>query len=288
MEYISGGEVYDWIHKTGKFNENEARYMFSQLINALEYMHGKGIYHRDIKPSNLLIDSELNLKVIDFGFSTKSSICTLRKGTPEYMSPEMIESRPYISGNADLFGAAVTLFNMVTGCALTSNSQIDDQFWRTYSADSLSLELKDLLKLMLAYKPDNRLSIDEIKQNSWFNDIQTLNLESLKNSFLSRANKMSLSCDNLSCKRILDGITNLKKSKSTGETKVNFKNTCFQNVKSGSKMIKEIIRFAKIKGYSYKKPSQFHQVQLYKNTSTENVSFAINIIKMKSSNKSKC
>lgn len=193
MEYISGGEVYDWIQKTGKFNENEARYVFQQLINALEYMHGKGIYHRDIKPSNLLIDSELNLKVIDFGFSTKSSICTLRKGTPEYMSPEMIESRPYISGNADLFGAAVTLFNMVTGCALTFNSQIDDQFWRTYSADSLSLELKDLLKRMLSYNPDSRPSIDEIKQSSWLNDIQTLNIESLKISFLSRANKMSLS-----------------------------------------------------------------------------------------------
>lgn len=74
MEYMSGGEVYDWIQKTGKFNEDEARFMFSQLINALEYMHGKGIYHRDIKPSNLLIDSELNLKVIDFGFSTKNSI----------------------------------------------------------------------------------------------------------------------------------------------------------------------------------------------------------------------
>jgi 5'-AMP-activated protein kinase catalytic alpha subunit len=115
MEYIPGGELYDWIRKTGKFIESEARHMFSQLINALEYMHGKGFYHRDVKPSNLLVDLEFNLKVVDFGFSTRNSTCTLRKGTPEYMPPEMIESRPYLTANADLFGAAVTLFNMVTG-----------------------------------------------------------------------------------------------------------------------------------------------------------------------------
>lgn len=111
------------------------------------------------------------------------------------MPPEMVESRPYVPANADLYAAAVTLFNMVTGCALTVSPKIDNQFWRTFSADSLSSELKDLLKRMLAHSPENRLSIDEIKKCSWLDENQNLGLENLKNSFGKRAKKMDSSYD---------------------------------------------------------------------------------------------
>lgn len=114
MEYAPRGDLLNLIIESErkKISEPEARFFFHQLIDALEYMHENGYFHRDIKPENLLLDDNFNLKIADFGFVTKFKACALRKGTVEYMSPEMLENLPYDCAQADLFGAAVTLFNL--------------------------------------------------------------------------------------------------------------------------------------------------------------------------------
>ncbi|KAF9604289.1 hypothetical protein IFM89_005615 [Coptis chinensis] len=53
----------------GRLSENESRRYFQQLIDVVDYCHSKGVYHRDWKPENLLIDSQGNLKISDFGLS---------------------------------------------------------------------------------------------------------------------------------------------------------------------------------------------------------------------------
>ena len=58
------------------FNERISRFYFDQLINAIDYLHQNGHYHMDLKPQNILLDDEWNIKIIDFGGSTKDRINT--------------------------------------------------------------------------------------------------------------------------------------------------------------------------------------------------------------------
>jgi serine/threonine protein kinase len=69
LELVQGGELFDFVALSGRFNENVARYYFSQLMEALNYMHSAGACHRDLKPENIMLDSDFNLKVADFGFA---------------------------------------------------------------------------------------------------------------------------------------------------------------------------------------------------------------------------
>lgn len=70
MEHCSGGDLFDHIVEKGFIEEEVAARLFSQILATIEYMHSQGICHRDIKPENMLLDSEGNLKIIDFGLSS--------------------------------------------------------------------------------------------------------------------------------------------------------------------------------------------------------------------------
>lgn len=69
MEYANGGELFDYIVAKSRIDETEARKFFQQIISGINYIHKLNIVHRDMKPENLLIDSNNNLKIVDFGLS---------------------------------------------------------------------------------------------------------------------------------------------------------------------------------------------------------------------------
>ena len=64
-----GGELMDFLMKTGGFEEQISRVLFKQLMQGLDYCHQNGIAHRDIKPDNLLLDQNFVLKIAGFSFS---------------------------------------------------------------------------------------------------------------------------------------------------------------------------------------------------------------------------
>jgi 5'-AMP-activated protein kinase catalytic alpha subunit len=91
------------------------------MIMALEYCHSLNIIHRDLKPENILIDKNNNcIKISDFGLSTllttKDEKIKSACGTPNYLAPEMIHTTDgYLGPPADIWSAAVILYNCVTG-----------------------------------------------------------------------------------------------------------------------------------------------------------------------------
>ncbi|CAJ2649712.1 unnamed protein product [Trifolium pratense] len=95
MEYVSGGQLLDKMSYANKLDECEARKLFQQLIDTVDYCHNKGVYHRDLKPENLLLDSKGNLKVSDFGLSALAKfddVLNTKCGSPCYVAPEVRSS----------------------------------------------------------------------------------------------------------------------------------------------------------------------------------------------------
>ncbi|KAL5066079.1 hypothetical protein RYX36_027816 [Vicia faba] len=118
MEYVSGGQLLDKMSYVGKLNECEARKLFQQLVDAVDYCHNKGVFHRDLKPENLLLDSQGNLKVSDFGLSALSKpndVLNTRCGSPCYVAPELLMSKGYDGAAADVWSCGVILFELLAG-----------------------------------------------------------------------------------------------------------------------------------------------------------------------------
>jgi len=96
MEYANGGEVFDYLVAHGRMKEREARTKFRQILSAVQYMHQKRIVHRDLKAENLLLDSGMNIKIADFGFSNEFTPGTKLDtfcGSPPYAAPELFQGK---------------------------------------------------------------------------------------------------------------------------------------------------------------------------------------------------
>jgi 5'-AMP-activated protein kinase catalytic alpha subunit len=93
MEYASGGELFDYIVGNTKLKESQACKFYLQILSGIEYIHKLHIVHRDLKPENLLLDYNLNIKIVDFGLSNTyrhGELLQTACGSPCYAAPEMI------------------------------------------------------------------------------------------------------------------------------------------------------------------------------------------------------
>jgi serine/threonine-protein kinase NIM1 len=119
MEYAPDGELYTYISNNGKMNETEARYVFSQIVSAVDHMHSQNIIHRDLKAENIFFYNRNRklIKVGDFGFSTQAASDKLLNtycGSPPYAAPELFRDDNYIGIYVDIWALGVLLFFMVT------------------------------------------------------------------------------------------------------------------------------------------------------------------------------
>ena len=97
MEYVTGGLLFDLCQLLGTMGEDSGRFFLLQMLDSLEYMHNKQVVHRDLKLENILIDSDLNMKIADFGFASYKNVHNLTsyRGTMTYMAPEIKEGKQY-------------------------------------------------------------------------------------------------------------------------------------------------------------------------------------------------
>lgn len=93
IEYCENGSFITYIKNQSVFSENLVIFYTEQLISAIEFIHYKGYAHLDIKLDNILLDDYFNIRLSDFGSALKvedNSITQLRRGTPKYMAPEVM------------------------------------------------------------------------------------------------------------------------------------------------------------------------------------------------------
>jgi serine/threonine protein kinase len=124
MEYVEGETLKEYIDRKGKLKDEEIKHLFSQMLEAMAYVHKQNLVHRDIKPSNFMIDQARLVKLMDFGIAktldTASAEYTITAtnqsmGTPMYMSPEQITETKSVSSQSDIYSLGVVLWQMVTG-----------------------------------------------------------------------------------------------------------------------------------------------------------------------------
>lgn len=93
MEYVAGGELFDYLVSRGRLHADEALHYFQQIISGVDYCHRYNICHRDLKPENLLLDDERNIKIADFGMAALErggKLLETSCGSPHYASPEIV------------------------------------------------------------------------------------------------------------------------------------------------------------------------------------------------------
>nr|XP_023028596.1 serine/threonine-protein kinase MARK1-like [Leptinotarsa decemlineata] len=177
MEYVSGGDLFDYLESHGRMEEPEARAKFMQIVSAVEYCHEKGIVHRDLKDSNILLDSEMNIKVTDFGLSNEftpgyelNTFC----GSPHFAAPEIFLRIKYDGPEVDVWSLGVILFVLVTRTLPFDGPTLHELRKRVLSCEYeipsyVSTECGNILKTLLVRDRFKRASLEIIRNDKWLN-----------------------------------------------------------------------------------------------------------------------
>ena len=177
MEYCEGKDLLDYILTKSKLSEEESLKYFHQLINALFYLHSQNIAHRDIKIDNMLLDRNMDLKLVDFGLSTKypdDNLLDQPCGTVVYAAPEVLQGREYHGMLADVWSSGIVLYGMLSGY-LPFGDQDDEVNRINIISGKINYPnyfsncVRDLLMHMLDLDPMTRYTLQEVRAHPWFN-----------------------------------------------------------------------------------------------------------------------
>ena len=121
MEWVEGRLLRKILDEKHKLPIEQALRLMVRILDALGYIHDRGVAHRDLKPENVMVADDDTIKLIDFGIaaSAKSKRLTFAKlsqtmGTPDYISPEQVKGKRGDS-RSDLYALGVMLYEMLTG-----------------------------------------------------------------------------------------------------------------------------------------------------------------------------
>eukprot|EP00002_Diphylleia_rotans_P035348 TRINITY_DN76_c0_g7_i1.p1 TRINITY_DN76_c0_g7~~TRINITY_DN76_c0_g7_i1.p1 ORF type:complete len:650 (-),score=133.19 TRINITY_DN76_c0_g7_i1:1907-3856(-) len=176
MEFVEGGELFDYLVKKGRLELPEALNFFQQIIMGLDYCHTMLICHRDLKPENLLLDANKSIKIADFGMASlnrRGSMLETSCGSPHYASPQVVMGIKYDGMQADVWSCGVILYALVTGRLPFDDPNIKKLLSKVkvgtfQMPEDIDPRVKDLINRMLTVDPDKRITIDGIKKHVWF------------------------------------------------------------------------------------------------------------------------
>ena len=165
LEYCSGGELFGHIKRLGSCHISCARWLTAELVNVLEYIHGRRVLHRDLKPENILLDDLGHVKLVDFGSSKRLDVeddVPKFVGTAQYVSPEVLNDAD-ASEASDLWALACIVFQMLSGeppfaapVEYAIFKKIEERDF-AFPSDGFPPRARELVDAMLQLEPDARL-----------------------------------------------------------------------------------------------------------------------------------
>jgi len=214
MEYVEGGELFDYIVTHGRLQENDARRFFQQIVSGIEYLHENRVVHRDLKPENLLLDKKNRIRIADFGLSNliyDGNFLKTSCGSPNYAAPEVISGQLYVGPEVDVWSCGVILYALLCGSLPFDDENIPNLFRRIkigkYTLPPhLSKQAADLIPKMLTVNPVDRITVDQIRKHPFFQSARMpkylqLSTEDYKQLTTSiDENTVTKVCENLGCR----------------------------------------------------------------------------------------
>ena len=182
LELMKGGDLrYHLINNTQTFTESQLKFLLSNLILGIEYIHSQNIIHRDIKPENILFDNKGYAYITDFNISCKKEDINNSSdvnGTPVYMAPETINLKEQ-DFSIDFYSLGIICYECIMGQRpYEGNSRhevkeiLNDNNFEIKQDERISIECRNLINGLLNQDPINRLGAQsgasELKENLFF------------------------------------------------------------------------------------------------------------------------
>ena len=177
MEVCGGGDLLTYVRRRRKLKEDVACHLFRQIIVGLHYCHQQQVLHRDIKLDNVLLTSQGDVKICDFGVSKfiqkPQELMHEQCGTPAYIAPEVFQGKGYQGYQSDVWSAGVVLYAMLYGTVpfkASNISELQQQVIKKqpgFSGEIISPKAIDLLQLILNKDPAKRLTTEQILAHDW-------------------------------------------------------------------------------------------------------------------------
>ncbi|XP_018343670.1 PREDICTED: testis-specific serine/threonine-protein kinase 1-like isoform X2 [Trachymyrmex septentrionalis] len=183
MRFAENGDLFNYILKNGRVTESQARVWFRQLALGLQYLHEMEIAHRDIKCENVLVTSNFNVKLADFGFARymidshgKHVLSDTYCGSLSYAAPEILRGYPYNPKMSDVWALGVILYIMLNKSMPFDEENLKRLYelqiarkwkFRSKVISSLTDCVKKLVGNLLEPEVSKRWHLDQIIQSDW-------------------------------------------------------------------------------------------------------------------------
>eukprot|EP00388_Colpodella_angusta_P005064 GDKJ01015962.1.p1 GENE.GDKJ01015962.1~~GDKJ01015962.1.p1 ORF type:complete len:838 (-),score=124.58 GDKJ01015962.1:478-2991(-) len=190
MEYASLGELREFVNKQRRLPEAAARWSISQIIRAVHFCHSRGVVHRDLKLENILLDSDLNCKIVDFGLSSfvpRDGQITTDAGTRSYCAPEVLQrqTNEHSAYLLDVWAIGVILYAMTQGVlpfsVADANALTQLKSKTLFFHPDTSSSLRSLIYQLLEPNASKRLPLSEQMTHFWLRvSCSSMDIQSLK------------------------------------------------------------------------------------------------------------
>ncbi|KAG9257656.1 kinase-like domain-containing protein [Emericellopsis atlantica] len=200
LDLCNGGELLGVLKRTGTFDIECTRFYGAQILDAIEYMHSRGVIHRDLKPENVLLDDAMHVKITDFGTAKllpdpreaqkqqdpsargmpdpgrreaeEDSRAASFVGTAEYVSPELLTNKSACKAS-DLWAFGCIVYQLLAG---RPPFKAGSEYLTFQKIVNLEYEFpagfpnaaRDLVERLLVLDPARRLTIEHIRNHEFF------------------------------------------------------------------------------------------------------------------------